>query len=221
MEELIKFKERIDKLETQRMANAEKARAANQKLKDKMEADMVKGEQRQEKRYYKDVKKVDKFKKGVVKQELAYVKSADKKRNKADKVLVKQKEQLGIVDKSQEKRYKEFKKQLDEVRRDNGDFMTDLQALEQKKTLRANEELKDFYMGEKQARQDDELVKKYPVGITEETTESGNSITITRIKVTGTEADVYERVFYTWGGTFFYKNGTNITQALWDKESIE
>ena len=221
VEELIKFKARIDKLETQRIERADKARAANQKLKDKMEADMVKNVAKKDKRYYKDIKHVDKLKKSVAKQELAFQKKAEKKRGKSSKELVKAKEQLGKVDKSQEKRYKDFKKQLDQERRDNTDFMSELQANEQEKTLLANAELSNFYMGEKQPRQDDELSKKYAQGITEETTEAGNSITITRIKVTGTQADVYERIFYTWGGTFFYKNGINITQSLWDKESIE
>ena len=64
-------------------------------------------------------------------------------------------------------------------------------------------------------------VAKYPQGITEETVETGNSIVIRRTKVTDKHADVYERVFYAWGGTYFYKNGKNITQSLWDKESID
>ena len=87
--------------------------------------------------------------------------------------------------------------------------------------MKANADLEGFYMGEKRESEDDELASKYPQGITEETVESGNSIVIKRVKVTDNHADVYERVFYTWGGTYFYKNGVNITQSLWDKESID
>ncbi len=221
VEELIKFKARIDKLEEQRLEKAEKFRQTNKKAKEQMEKDFVKNAARKDKQYYKDVKQLDKFKKVVVKQELANQKMADKKRVKSNNEIVKAKKKLGVATKSQDKRYKDFKVKLDKERQMNNDFMSDLQSNEQEKILLANAELTNYYMGEKQLSQDDELAKKYSEGITEETTESGNSITITRTKKTGNHVDVYERIFYTWGGTFFYKNGVNIAQSLWDKESIE
>ena len=221
VDELTKFKARIDKFENQRINKAGKYRAANKKANEKIEADFIKNTARQEKRYRKDIKQVGKFKKVVEKQEASNQKKADKKIRKSDKDIVAAKTILGVSTKSQEKRYKDFKVKLDEERVRNNDFVSDLQTMEKEKRLLANAELDNFYMGEKQPRQDSELAKKYPQGITEETSESGNSITISRIKVTGDQADVYERVFYTWGGTFFYKNGVNITQSLWDKESIE
>ena len=96
-----------------------------------------------------------------------------------------------------------------------------MEILSQQRRSKANEGLSDFYIGKKQVSENSELAAKYPDGITEETVEAGNSITIKRVKVTGNHVDVYERVFYTWGGSYFYKNGINITEALWDKESIE
>ena len=219
--ELAKFKESIDKLETQRIKNAEKGRAANKKLKEKMEADYVKYVNSKNKDYYKDVKQLDKFKQVLIKEELALQKNADKKRAKSDKELIKAKELLGVITNSQERRYKEFKTKLDEDRKMNNDFNSDLRAMEKEKTLLASVEMGNYYMGEKLISEDVELSKKYAQGITEETSETGNAITIVRTKVTGNHVDVYERVFYTWGGTFFYKNGVNITQALWDNESIE
>ena len=106
-------------------------------------------------------------------------------------------------------------------RKQNDEFHQDLITRESEKILVANSKLKDFYTGEQKPRQDTEMLAKYPAGITEEVEESGNSITIKRVKVTGDQVDVYERVFYTWGGTYFYKNGVNISETLWDKESIE
>ena len=219
--DLKKFRASINKLEERRIKNAKKGRAANKKLKEKMEADFVKNSKKKEKNYYKDVKLLDKYKKVLIKQELALQEDADKRRNKSDKEIVKAKEQLGVVDKSQENRYKEFKKKLDDDRRRNDDFISDLQTLEKEKILLANAALSSYYMGEKKVSEKPELAKKYAQGITEETEETGNSITIRRTKVTGDHVDIYERVFYTRGGTFFYKNGVNITQSLWDKESIE
>jgi len=219
--ELEKFKESINKQELQRLKAAEKGRAANKKLKEKMEEENVKFINKKNKDYYKNVKQLDKFKQGLLKEELALKKNADKRRENANKELLKAKELLGTVPNSQEIRYKRFKTKLDEDRKMNSDFNSDLQAIEKEKTLLASVELGNFYRGEKQISEDLELSKKYAQGVTEETAETGNSITIVRTKVTGNHVDVYERIFYTWGGTFFYKNGVNITQTLWDKESIE
>lgn len=221
VEELLRFRDRIDKLENQRIKRAEKSRATNKKIKEEIEADYVKNTKRQDRRYRKDVKTLDKFKKVVVKQELANQRQADRRRGKSNREIVKSKKTLGVSTKSQDRRYKEFKAKLEEEKRRNNDFVSDLQTIEKEKILLASVELNNYYIGEKKPRQNSELAKKYPQGITEETTESGNSITITRIKVTGKQVDVYERIFYTWGGSFFYKNGVNITKSLWDKESID
>ncbi|OFY96795.1 MAG: hypothetical protein A3K10_10040 [Bacteroidetes bacterium RIFCSPLOWO2_12_FULL_31_6] len=190
--ELAKFKESIDKLETQRIKNAEKGRAANKKLKEKMEADYVKYVNSKNKDYYKDVKQLDKFKQVLIKEELALQKNADKKRAKSDKELIKAKELLGVITNSQERRYKEFKTKLDEDRKMNNDFNSDLRAMEKEKTLLASVEMGNYYMGEKLISEDVELSKKYAQGITEETSETGNAITIVRTKVTGNHVDVYE-----------------------------
>lgn len=221
VKELMKFKDRIDKLETQRIKRADKARERNQKMKEKIIADFVKKAKWQDKKYYEDIELLGDYKESVAKYELANQKQADKRRVKSNRDVIAAKDELGVTPKSQDKRYKEFQDKLNQQRKSNSDFMSDLQTMEQEKILLANAELSDFYMGEKRLKQDTELAKQYPQGISEKTTESGNSIVITRTKVTGSQVDVYERVFYTWGGTFFYKNGVNITQSLWDKESID
>jgi tetratricopeptide (TPR) repeat protein len=219
--DLNKFKKGVDKLQQQRIKRADKRITANNKLKEKMEKDIAKQTSKKTKDYYKDVKQLDKFKKVLAKQNLTLQKKADKRRVKSNKEVLKAKENLGVTPKSQDRRYKELKEKLDEEKTKNNDFISDLQAMEREKLLLANTELSNFYIGEKQLSSNTELSNKYAQGITEETIESDNSITIKRTKVTDNHVDVYERVFYTWGGTFFYKNGVNITQALWDKESIE
>ncbi len=221
VDELVKFKAKIDDLENGRIEKAEKDREAYKKVLTKIESDYVKNTKRQEDRYYDDIQYVDEYKESILKYELAHQKQADNKRIKSNKKIVDAIGTLGVTSQSQEKRYEEFQVKLNEQKKNNNDFMSDLQTMEKERMLLADAGLNDFYIGEKRLSEDSELAKKYPQGITEETTEAGNSITIKRTKVTGSHADVYERVFYTWGGTFFYKNGINITQSLWDKESID
>ncbi|MCB0401786.1 MAG: hypothetical protein KDD41_06865 [Flavobacteriales bacterium] len=219
--ELMKFRDRIQELEAKRIAQADKARMANNKDKEKMQQQIQKNQEKQLKKYYKDVKVLDKYKQSVAKENSKRVKDADKRRELADKELEDQKEAMKSIATSQEPRYKEFDKQLEKVRKANMDFYADLSANQDKKILMADSEIRDVYRGELKPRQNNDLAAKYPQGITEEVVESGSSVTIKRLKVTGDQVDVYERVFYPWGGTYYFKNGTNITKSLWDKESIE
>jgi hypothetical protein len=75
-----------------------------------------------------------------------------------------------------------------------------------------------YYQGEKQPRKSEDA-SKYPQGVTEETYEEGNSIVVKRFVVTGETLDEYEKIYYTWGGVFYKKNGQDITAAIWDKET--
>ena len=89
---------------------------------------------------------------------------------------------------------------------------------ESEKRRKKNEE-EEFYIGEKKERQD-QSAADYPQGVTEEIIENqNNSTTIRRIAVEGTRTDIYEKTLYKWGGIFYTKNGTNITQDIWDRES--
>ena len=221
VEALNQFKAKIEKVEAKRIADANKMSSDNEKLKYKMQQDAKKYSDKKNKDYYKDIKYLDKYKKQLNKEHHANVKNADKRRGRAQKELLKEQEAQKELHTSKVNRFKEYDEKLDVVRKQNNEFHQDLIAREKEKRLIANSQLTDVYRGEKQARQDSELLAKYPIGITEEVDESGSSITIKRIKVTGNQVDVYERVFYTWGGTYFYKNGINITESLWDKESIE
>ncbi len=220
-EELKVFRGKLEKIEQKRIQNAGKLRAANDKVNRKYQEDAEKQAKVKSKRYYKEVKQLDKYKKQLDKEYAVLVKNADKRRAKAQTSLVKEQQAQGAMHGAQDGRYAEFDKKLDIVRKQSEEFDSDLRTRESEKVLLANIEVNNVYRGEKQPKQNSELKSKYPAGITEEVVESGNSITIKRIKITGDQVDVYERVFYTWGGTYYYKNGLNIVKALWDKESIE
>ncbi len=58
----------------------------------------------------------------------------------------------------------------------------------------------------------------YHEGITEETVnETNRTIYRTVVKIDGTAVN-YQKIVYTWGGVFFFKNESNLTQSLFDQE---
>lgn len=64
-----------------------------------------------------------------------------------------------------------------------------------------------------------ELAKKYPVGITEETTsEAGKKITRLVVNRQGI-ANEYQKVKWNWGGVYYFKNGESISKAIYDNET--
>ena len=182
------------------------------------EADML---DRVAKKRYKKTKLVNEYKEEISKQEKVNRKEANERRVASNEELLTAKGKLGETTTEQKKRYEDFHEKLKEEQDLNNRFLADLQLMERDKILLASASLQEFYMGESRPSVDEELASKYSEGITEETIESGSSVVIKRTKVTGKHVDVYERVFYRWGGSYFMKNGVNITQSLWDKESID
>ena len=215
------YKKELHQKETETIKKGDERRLENQQLNDRYVQQIKKEYDEQTKKYYADLVDVNAFKEGVAKFEEENQKEADNNRMAANKEIVDAMKKLGTTGNSYEKRYADFKAQLEEEKTLNNTFISDLQLIEQKQIAKASENLSDYYRGEKRLSEDGELAKKYPQGITEETRETGNSIIIKRTKVTEKHVDVYERVFYTWGSSYFYKNGVSITQNLWDKESIE
>ena len=63
-----------------------------------------------------------------------------------------------------------------------------------------------------------QLAMDYPPGVTEESYTEGNKVIIRRIVVNGNRADEYSKVIAKWG-TFYFKNGQSITEAIWSKET--
>ena len=219
--EIAAFKEALNAVEAEKLKSAENDRQVNKKERDRVYEESRKDLKKQNKRYYKDIQKVDDFRNKVNKQDPLYRKGADKRRELSNSELTKEKNKLGEVTLVQKKKYEDFHLKLKEEQEMNNNFLADLQLLEKDKLLLANAALTDVYKGEKRSSENEALASKYSQGVTEETLESGNSVVIKRTKVSGNHVDVYERVFYKWGGSYFLKNGKNITQSLWDKESIE
>ena len=62
------------------------------------------------------------------------------------------------------------------------------------------------------------LAQEYPPGVTEESYTEGNKVIIRRVVVNGNKADEYSKVIAKWG-TFYFKNGQSITEAIWAKET--
>lgn len=62
------------------------------------------------------------------------------------------------------------------------------------------------------------LAAEYPEGVTEESYTEGNKVIIRRVVVSGNRADEYSKVIAKWG-TFYFKNGQSITEAIWSKET--
>ena len=85
--------------------------------------------------------------------------------------------------------------------------------------MRTNNSNTDYYQGGNNVREDEES-SKYPQGISEQVIENkNNSTTIRRIVVNGTQVDIYEKTLHAWGGVFFTKNGNNITEDAWDRQT--
>lgn len=68
-----------------------------------------------------------------------------------------------------------------------------------------------------------ELAKKYPQGITEETVKEGNLNVIRRIVVNGTEAHLYLKKMTSFGATYYFKDDVSITEGEFvrDTENIK
>ncbi|MEZ4738201.1 MAG: hypothetical protein R2818_02335 [Flavobacteriales bacterium] len=62
------------------------------------------------------------------------------------------------------------------------------------------------------------LAQEYPEGVTEESYTEGNKAIIRRVVVRGNKADEYSKAIAKWG-TFYFKNGQSITDAIWNNET--
>ena len=63
-----------------------------------------------------------------------------------------------------------------------------------------------------------QLAMDYPPGVTEESLTEGNKVIIRRVVVNGNKADEYSKVIAKWG-TFYFKNGHSISEAIWSQET--
>lgn len=63
------------------------------------------------------------------------------------------------------------------------------------------------------------LAAEYKAGITETTFMEGNKEVVQRVVVKEGLGNEYRKVMQPWGGVFYFKNGTSITERVWDEET--
>ena len=66
-----------------------------------------------------------------------------------------------------------------------------------------------------------ELAKKYPQGLTEETYTEGSKTIVKRVIVEGEVGIEYKKITHNWGGVYYFKNGTPVNHFVWQKEAIQ
>jgi hypothetical protein len=64
-----------------------------------------------------------------------------------------------------------------------------------------------------------DLATQYGEGITQRTYNEGNRTITERIVVKGDTGNEYKRVTHPWGGKFYFKNGTPISEDTWNNET--
>lgn len=64
-----------------------------------------------------------------------------------------------------------------------------------------------------------DLAKKYPAGVTEETLKEGSNKITRRIVVTGNKGVLYTKKETSFGTVYYFKDGNPITEQEWDKET--
>lgn len=217
--QLKEYRETLKNLETRQVEAADRWRVNNEKEINDYRTDILEKEKFQSKKYYEKTAYLQGYKDEIAAQSLGFENDHSQKRQLAKEVVLKEKQDKYEMEKSKSEFHLRFYKDVEKEREKNNQLSSDLQAISFNKIRAVSFE--EVYKGEQHLSENLELADKYPQGITEETSEIGNTIVLKRIKVTGTHVDVYEKTHYKWGGVFYTKNGYNITEALWDLESIE
>ena len=63
------------------------------------------------------------------------------------------------------------------------------------------------------------LLAKYPAGVTEEMLPGDGVVIIKRVLVKGQVAYVYEKKIFTWGGVACFRDGSSITEVVFEQET--
>ncbi|MGE3653727.1 MAG: hypothetical protein AB7G22_06380 [Flavobacteriales bacterium] len=213
------YKEEIARLEKQRTEDANSKRENSLREVNEYEEEIKLSAKRQEQTYKDKTAYLQGYKNELANQEKDRVNAHADNRQSAKSKLEKVEKDRKAMNESKSQYHLRFYEKLEQERAKNDQTLADLNTLSYKKIR--NVKPNDVYIGELKPSENLELSNKYPQGITEETTEEGNAVILKRIKVTGKHVDVYEKIFYKWGGKFYTKNGYNITETLWNLESIE
>ena len=63
------------------------------------------------------------------------------------------------------------------------------------------------------------LLAKYPPGVTEETISGPGVVIIQRVVVKETDAYLYQKKIFSWGGISYFRDGTAITESTFEQET--
>jgi tetratricopeptide (TPR) repeat protein len=217
--QLEEYRETLKNLEIRQSEAADTWREENIRDVEAYQANIKEKEAIQAKKYYEKTAYLEGYKQDVASVDKERIDKHREVMQLAKEVVIQEELTKLEMEKSKSQYHLRFAEQIEKERELNTQFTSDLQVISLNKIRAVN--FDDVYQGEQHLSENLELADKYPQGITEETSEVGNAIVLRRIKVTGTHVDVYEKTFYKWGGTFYSKNGYNITDTLWDLESIE
>ena len=70
---------------------------------------------------------------------------------------------------------------------------------------------------EKEISEKEKLYGNYPEGVTNETFNKGNCYTVRSVVKKGNNIVVYEKRHYNWGGTFFFRDGSEISGSAYEQ----
>lgn len=213
------YKASLDNLEKRRVEASLNKRESSLRDVNEYEDEIKLSVQRQEQSYKNKTSYLQGYKDELADVDKQRVLSRKEYRENAKIANEKIEQNIKDVEASKSEYHLRFYETIQQERNKNDQFLADLNTLSYTKIRNVKPD--DVYVGELKPSENLELSNKYPQGISEETTEEGNAVILRRIKVTGKHADVYEKIFYKWGGKFYTKNGYNITETLWNLESIE
>lgn len=98
-------------------------------------------------------------------------------------------------------RHRELKKDEEGQKRELGDF--------------SGSDVRDASIEEFQ----ESLAEEYNEGVTQRSYEEGNRKITERVVVKNNKGNIYKRVEHAWGGKFYFKNGTPISEESWKQET--
>lgn len=213
-----KEKEVYENQNQKMMDKGQKIIVRAQKENDKQAEQIKKFNDKANKEYYKKIAKMPDYKKDIADQEYDRILKSEKKRQENLKQINKEK---NYTKELQENNKASYLKHVENIRKEKervATFNSDMQAVNKEKISNVDF---NYYKGEKKLSEDPELASKYKQGITEETIKGDNYITLKRTKVVGNHVDVYEKIYFTWGGTFYKKNGVDVNKEIWDNEAFK
>lgn len=217
--QLNEYRETLKNLEQRQIEAADVWRENNIKEVEEYQANIDEKQAIQIKKYYEKTAYLEGYKTEITAAQKQRNEKHANSRQLAKEIIDQEKLTKLEMEKSKSEYHLRFADQIEKERELDYQFSKDLQAISFNKIRAVS--FDDVYKGEEHLSENLELADKYPQGITEETSEIGNAIVLRRVKVTGTHVDVYEKTHYKWGGVFYTKNGYNISETLWDLESIE